>query len=101
MKGPAARPAKHCSGHYYTCRAPTTYPNGSILARVPVVAPLISPARVTPHDWSDGCTTARRDSVGYLAGLIAVAFVVFGWAYWPIGWILIAGLLIADFVLET
>lgn len=39
--------------------------------------------------------------MGYLAGLIAIAFVVFGWAYWPIGWILIGLLLLADFVLET
>ena len=39
--------------------------------------------------------------MGYLAGLIAIAFVVFGWPYVPVGWILIAGLLLADFILET
>ena len=39
--------------------------------------------------------------MGYLAGLIAIAFVVFGWPYWPVGWILIGVLLLADFVLET
>jgi hypothetical protein len=39
--------------------------------------------------------------VGYLAGFIAIACVVFGWAYWPVAWILIAALLLADFILET
>ena len=39
--------------------------------------------------------------MGYLAGMIAIAFVVFGWAYWPVGWLLIGALLLADFVLET
>ena len=39
--------------------------------------------------------------MGYLAGLIAVAFIVFGWPYWPIGWPLIALLLLADFFLEA
>lgn len=39
--------------------------------------------------------------VGYLAGAIAIAFVVFGWALWPLGWILITVLLAADFFLET
>lgn len=39
--------------------------------------------------------------MGYLAGVIAIAIIVFGWPYWPIGWIAIAILLAADFVLET
>ena len=39
--------------------------------------------------------------MGYLAGLIAIAIVVFGWPYWPVGWIVIGGLLLADFVIET
>ena len=39
--------------------------------------------------------------MGYLAGFIAIAFIVFGWPYWPVGWLLIAALLAADFVLET
>jgi hypothetical protein len=43
----------------------------------------------------------KERSVGYLAGLIAIAIIVFGWPYWPIGWIAIALLLLADFVLET
>lgn len=48
------------------------------------------------------CTsTGKGDTVGYLAGLIAIAFVVFGWPYWPVGWILIGLLLLADFILET
>lgn len=39
--------------------------------------------------------------MGYLAGVIAIAIVVFGWAYWPWGWAVIALLLVADFILET
>ena len=39
--------------------------------------------------------------MGYLAGFVAIMFVVFGWPLWPIGWVLIAGLLAADLVIET
>lgn len=39
--------------------------------------------------------------MAYIAGGIAVAFVVFGWPLWPIGWPLIALFLAADLVLET
>ena len=45
--------------------------------------------------------TESEPVVGYLAGVVAIAFVVFGWAYWPIAWILLAALLLADFILET
>ena len=40
-------------------------------------------------------------TVGYLAGMIAISFIVFGWQLWPIGWVLITALLIADFALDT
>jgi hypothetical protein len=53
-----------------------------------------------PHDLC-AANSAKGATVGYLAGFIAIAFVVFGWPYWPVGWILIAALLAADFVLET
>jgi hypothetical protein len=39
--------------------------------------------------------------VGLLAGVVAIAFIVFGWPLWPIGVTLIGLLLIADFALET
>lgn len=39
--------------------------------------------------------------MGYIAGLLAIAFVVFGWPLWPIGWVLIVAFLAADLVLET
>jgi hypothetical protein len=53
--------------------------------------------------YSVGASHLERqgDTVGYLAGLIAIAFVVFGWGFWPVGWVLIGALLLADFVLET
>ena len=38
--------------------------------------------------------------VAYIAGAVALAFVVFGWPLWPIGWPLIIGFLAADFALE-
>lgn len=38
--------------------------------------------------------------VSYLAGVIAIAFVVFGWPFLPIGLPLIGGLIAADFFLE-
>lgn len=43
----------------------------------------------------------RRSSVGLLAGVVAIAIIVFGWPLWPIGVVLIGLLLIADFALET
>jgi hypothetical protein len=39
--------------------------------------------------------------VGYLAGIVAIAFVVFGWQLWPWGFPIITLLLAADFVLDT
>lgn len=54
--------------------------------------------------YSDACSAASLVvgvPVGYIAGLVAIAIIVFGWPYWPIGWIVIAVLLAADFVLET
>lgn len=38
--------------------------------------------------------------MGYLAGFIAIAFVVFGWSL-NVGFPIIAALLVADFVIET
>jgi hypothetical protein len=64
--------------------------------------PILRCARYSdsPHDVLR-LDSAKGATVGYLAGFIAIAFVVFGWPYWPVGWILIAALLAADFVLET
>ena len=42
----------------------------------------------------------RSIPLGYLAGLIAIAFVVFGWSL-NVGFPIIAVLMIADFILET
>ena len=43
--------------------------------------------------------------MGYLAGAIALAYVVFGWSFnvglIPVGWIIVALLLAADFLLES
>ena len=39
--------------------------------------------------------------MAYLAGGLTLAFVVFGWPLWPIGWPIVAALLVADFVLDT
>ena len=38
--------------------------------------------------------------MAYIAGAIALAFVVFAWPLWPIGWPLIVLFLAADFALE-
>ena len=96
--GHARRAARETlAGHYYTCRASTTLANGGAAAGVPgLLFPLSA-------RYSVGRTSRpeRKLTVGYLAGLIAIAFVVFGWPYWPVGWVLIAALLISDFVLET
>ena len=48
-----------------------------------------------------GAARRGRSSVGLLAGVVAIAFIVFGWPLWPIGVTLIGLLLIADFALET
>ena len=40
-------------------------------------------------------------TVGYLAGALALAFVLFGWPMWPVGWILVTLFLAADLALET
>ena len=40
-------------------------------------------------------------SVAYLAGVLAIAFIVFGWPLWPVGFPLIALCLAADFVIES
>ena len=43
--------------------------------------------------------------MGYLAGALAIAYIVFGWSFniglVPVGWILIGGLLLADFLVES
>lgn len=39
--------------------------------------------------------------MGYLAGVIAIAIVIFGWSFWPFGVPVIAALLAADFFIET
>ena len=38
--------------------------------------------------------------MGYLAGFVAIAFVVFGWSL-VIGFPIVALLLVADFIIET
>ncbi len=36
-----------------------------------------------------------------MAGGTAIAFIVFGWPLWPLGWTLILLFLLADFALES
>ena len=56
-----------------------------------------------PRTRRDGTRRPGRRQgaqVGYLAGLIAIACVVFGWSL-NIGFPIVAALLLADFVIET
>jgi hypothetical protein len=39
--------------------------------------------------------------VAYVAGVLTLAFIVFGWPIWPFGVVLIVLLLAADIAIET
>ncbi len=43
---------------------------------------------------------ATLPGMSYLAGILVIAFVVFGWSFWPVGIVLIPGLVIADVLVE-
>lgn len=47
-------------------------------------------------------SSSREDlDVAYIAGAVALAFIIFGWPLWPIGWPIITLFLAADFALES
>jgi len=38
--------------------------------------------------------------VSYLAALFMIAFIVFDWPFWPVGILLVGGLVVADVALD-
>lgn len=65
---------------------------------------------MAPRRKAADCTTAivalrtipgrYAAAMSYLAGILVIAFVVFGWSFWPLGIVLIPGLVIADVLVE-